>query len=478
MIARLKARRPEGRYGKNIARLVLGTALGQAIAVIASPVLTRVYAPNEFGLLAVYASIIGIIGSLASLSYHRAIPLPEIESEAANVFGLSLLLVIVVTGLTTIATILVGSDIVSLLGVPELAPHIWMIPLSVLGLASYEAVSQWSVRQKAFLNISRATVAKGAVQTGTQLILGFASLGPFGLLFGQLLGQWAGLGGLLRKLLRESHGEMRSISMIGMRAAALRYSNFFKFTSPAALFNVVGRSAPPLVLAYFFGSATAGFFTLGERVLMIPITLLSKNASQVFVASAPEFHRRTRLGIEVEHLFERMLKLGLAPTMILAVSAPILFAFVFGDQWVEAGHYVRWLSAWLLFVFISVALAPVVFILGRQKEGMFFQGAMAVGRIGSLVIGGLTGDALLAVALFGIISGLLWAIYLVWLLSASGVSMTRVACVFIKELTISLAFLAPVAGCIILELSNLITVSAVSTCVLLAVLRSLKKQNI
>jgi O-antigen/teichoic acid export membrane protein len=68
MIAHLKARLPKGKYGKNIATLAAGTAIGQSIATLASPVLTRLYSPSDFGVFAVYASIIGIIGSVASLN--------------------------------------------------------------------------------------------------------------------------------------------------------------------------------------------------------------------------------------------------------------------------------------------------------------------------------------------------------------------------------------------------------------------------
>jgi O-antigen/teichoic acid export membrane protein len=478
MSARIKARLPQGRYGKNIAKLAVGTAVGQAVAILASPVLTRLYTPNDFGGLAVYASIIGIIGSLASLSYHQAIPIPEDDSDAANVFGLSLLLILIVVGLTAIATVLVGAEVATLLEVPELSPYLWLVPLGVLGLAGYEAISQWAVRQKEFSAIAQISAAKGVAQTGTHLAFGFLTTGPFGLLLGQFIGQWVGAGSLLRRAVRESGDVFRNVSLSRIWNAATRYSNFLRFTSPSVLLNVAGRNTPPLILAYFFGGAVAGFFALGERVLMIPVTLVAKSASQVFVASAAEFHRQGQLGIEVEHLFARMLKLGLAPVTILGISSPILFAFVFGDQWSEAGHYVRWLSPWLLFVFISFALAPVIFILERQKVGMLFQGVMAIGRIGSLVVGGLVGNALFAVALFGLVSGSLWAIYLSWLLIVSGVSMQRVASICTKEMLSSLIFAAPVAGCIVFSVAEMITVATVFVCTLSAVVWPLVRKSI
>jgi len=48
---------PESAFAKNVSVLVGGTALGQVIAVLASPLLTRLYAADDFGVLAVYSSI-------------------------------------------------------------------------------------------------------------------------------------------------------------------------------------------------------------------------------------------------------------------------------------------------------------------------------------------------------------------------------------------------------------------------------------
>ena len=103
-------------------------------------------------------------------------------------------------GVTTLAVVFFGGDIVNQLGVPELASYLWLIPLGVLGLAFYEAINQWAIRQKAFLAIAQTTAARGFVQTGTHLVFGFTAAGPFGLLLGQFFGQWVGAGKLLRRL--------------------------------------------------------------------------------------------------------------------------------------------------------------------------------------------------------------------------------------------------------------------------------------
>jgi O-antigen/teichoic acid export membrane protein len=461
---------PEGSYWKNVTKLAGGTAVGQTVAIFAAPVLTRLYSPDDFGVMAVYASIVGIIGSLASASYHLAIPIPEDNGEAANLFGLSLILVIFVVGLTGVGVEFAGGNLAIQLGVPELAEYLWLVPLGVLGLTVYEVANQWALRQKTFAVVAKTTVAKDVMQTGTQLVIGYLLAGPVGLLIGQLVGQWLGVGSLLRSAIKLSGGVFRNISYSGLIGAAVRHSKFFLFTTPSTLLNVAGRNTPVIILAYFFGSTVAGLFALGERVLMVPVTLVAKNASQVFVVSAAQFHRNGRLAIEVENLFEQMLRIGLAPVIIFGLSSPIIFALAFGEQWTEAGYYARWFSGWLLFVFVSFALMPVILVLERQKEGMWFQGLLALGRIGSLVLGGWVGTAMSTVVTFGLVSGFLWAFYLTWLLKLSGVPLTRAVQVFSKQLVISLPFVVPVAVSIVLDTSEIITSVIVLVCVLFAFL--------
>ena len=62
VISRVRALLPAGSFGRGVAVLAGGTAFGQALAIIASPILTRLYGPEDFGVLAVYTSIIGIAG--------------------------------------------------------------------------------------------------------------------------------------------------------------------------------------------------------------------------------------------------------------------------------------------------------------------------------------------------------------------------------------------------------------------------------
>ena len=85
---------PKKSFLRGVSVLVGGTAGAQIMSLLAAPLLTRLYTPEDFGLIAVYGSLLAIISVITCLRYELAIPLPEDEGVAANLVMLCLVLVI------------------------------------------------------------------------------------------------------------------------------------------------------------------------------------------------------------------------------------------------------------------------------------------------------------------------------------------------------------------------------------------------
>jgi O-antigen/teichoic acid export membrane protein len=67
---------PKSRFARNVAVVSAGSAVGQGLLIVSAPVLTRLYTPADFGVLAVYVSILSILAVAATLRYEMAITLP------------------------------------------------------------------------------------------------------------------------------------------------------------------------------------------------------------------------------------------------------------------------------------------------------------------------------------------------------------------------------------------------------------------
>ena len=75
-------------FSRDVLTIFTGATIAQIIPVLVSPVITRLYGPADFGLLAVFTSITSIIAVIVCLRYESAIVLASSDEEAANVFGL------------------------------------------------------------------------------------------------------------------------------------------------------------------------------------------------------------------------------------------------------------------------------------------------------------------------------------------------------------------------------------------------------
>ena len=76
--------------------------LAQVLPVVLAPILTRLYSPNDFGVLAVYSSLLAMSLNFASFRYEFAIPIAEDNRTAIVLVALCLALVFTMTSLFAI----------------------------------------------------------------------------------------------------------------------------------------------------------------------------------------------------------------------------------------------------------------------------------------------------------------------------------------------------------------------------------------
>jgi O-antigen/teichoic acid export membrane protein len=391
---------PKNRFARGVSVLVVGTFGAQSIMVLASPVLTRLYSPEDFGLLAVFTALLSTVAVLASLRYELAIPLPDSEEDAAALLVLSLLAVVAVSALSAIPVFLFGNEIARLCNTPALARHLYLVPLGTLFGGTYNVLNYWALRTKAFTPLAKTKVSQSLAAAGIQL--GGASLGPVALLVGQVAGTASGSLSLSRHLLPRCRAAVGRVTLSSIVHTARRYKNFPFFSTPCAALNTTAAQLPALLFAVLFGAGVAGIYALAYRVLSIPMQLLGQAIGNVFLSTAAQAHRNGTLGTMVSKIHRRLAHLGMPPMLVLAIAGPEIFRLAFGPRWEQAGVFAQLLAPWLYLVFITSPLSVVFEVLERQGLATIFQGITLVVRAAAIVGGALIGDVVMAVALFAL----------------------------------------------------------------------------
>ena len=371
LIERMGRRIPEGGFGRSVLLLVGGTALSQALLALASPVLTRVYTPAEFGIFGVFTSVLSLLLVPSNLRYEMAIPLAETDDDAIHLLALSLGITLAIVLLVVVGVWLGGPGLARLAREPRLGSYLWLLPVSLLGAGTYQALSYWVFRKKRFPEAARTKILQSIAQVATQVSLGFGGLGVGGLILGDATGRLVG-GGALLAVVRRSTTLPARIRWDRVRSVASRFRRFPLISSFSAVLNSAAMQLPPLLFVAGFGAREGGWFVLGQTVIAMPSVLVGQAVAQVYMGEASELRREdpARYAELFFRTARRLALAGLVPVIGGLIAAPWLFSVVFGPSWREAGIYVRILSASYLVNFVVWPLSQTLLILERQELQM------------------------------------------------------------------------------------------------------------
>lgn len=201
-------------------------------------------------------------------------------------------------GISGVLVALLATPIAGALGVPALAGYLWLLPVGVLLGGGYSVFNYWSMRTKRFSTIASTRIRQSLATLAIQLAA--FKLGGLALLLGQVAGQGVGATSLARPAV--AMPAFRQVSWGGVWQAAVRYWRFPVFLTWDGLLNTTGTQLPPLLFASFFSPAAAGLYSLANRVLALPISLLGSAIGQVFFRNAPKAYRAGQHGQLVARL--------------------------------------------------------------------------------------------------------------------------------------------------------------------------------
>jgi O-antigen/teichoic acid export membrane protein len=360
---------PQGGFARSVSILAGGTAVAQSVAIAASPILTRLYKPSDFGELQIFISLMGLALVAASGRYEVALLLPEDEQSSIDILGLAILCVCLTA--TVIAAVVLVCHYHWMLpaSVSALKGHLWLLPVSVFGGGLYQALSYWVIRHKGYQQIATTKLTQAGAQIATQLGAGLVIHGSIGLLIGDAVGRILGSGRFLRQLWRIHASQIRAIRWSRMIRLAVRYRGYPLVSMWGALINASGLALPSLFLAQYYGPQQTGWFALVNRVLGAPAALIGVSLGQIYTSEAAKLSRSDpkRLMSIFLKTTRRMFYLGLSPCILFTIFAPWVFRVTFGHAWREAGEYARYLAFMCLASFINSPVTMTLNILERQR---------------------------------------------------------------------------------------------------------------
>jgi len=370
MINKLK---PKSEFARNVLTLMTGTTIAQAIPIAISPILTRIYTPEDFGMFALYMSVASILSVIATGRYELAIMLPKKDEDAINIVALSLIISFLVSFIALLIVFFFNDAITTLLGNPEISFWLYFIPLSVLLTGVYQSFNYWSNRKKEYKRLAMSRIIQSGTTASSNLGMGFGGFGSGGLIGSSILGQGVASFVLGRIIFREDKNYFKEIQKNKIISLARKYKKFPLINSFHAFINILKENIVNIFIVIKYSQATLGYYYFMLRLMRLPSGILGSSLAQVFYKeSSIKYNIDGDIQNLVLQLIGKLLMIAIFPILFLYFYSEQLFSLLFGMKWSIAGIYAKNILLYIFFNFIASPLGMIPLIVNKQDKAFFW----------------------------------------------------------------------------------------------------------
>lgn len=397
-------------FQKNLIVQSSGTIFSQAIPILASPLLTRLFSPENFGLFGLVVSMSALLAILLSLRVDHGIVVAQSDDEARRIA----MVAIVMSVMGAVAFSLVAALSWPLWSDGTTAYFVvWvvLIPGVALLSAAIRTLTLINNRLKRFTSVSRARVFQAVFTAAGSILLGWMNQTEIGLLVALFVGSLVYVAMLLSGLV-----PFTRVGAHDILDAIRTNGRFVRFSLPADLVNVLSSRLPFIIFPALYGLEQAGYLTLAYRVVGTPARFVGSAIGEVFYSHAAREYEKTGTCWPITAKTAKiLLVLGTLGFGALLPLAPTLFGLVFGSEWMDAALYTQILVPAILAGFVVSPLSVVLYIAKRQEIDLVWQVCSFVATGVSCICGLAFGGALGALMLLSASGVVQYAFYFMFI---------------------------------------------------------------
>ena len=369
---------------KNVVTLMSGTVIAQMLSVLASPVLSRLFTPEDFALLASFTSVTSLCVIFCSGKYEMAILLPEKDSDARNILRLSLSVCALMCCI--LPPVIIGIGRFNEAFNTLVANNIVLVAVVfVLCSNMCESFRYYFLRKKQFKAISSRTVVVSLTTVGLNLLGGYFFYSHKIFVTSTTAAQMVALILFIFLFFRLFGKEKQPWSFAAIKQPLVRYWKFPAFTMSGQLLNSLTLNMPILVLANYFSDTMIGLYAFVYKIASLPMTVIGTNVTQVFMQrvsqSSPSEQKRIFLKTS-----GALFLLILPPAVVGVIFAPQLFSFIFGEKWIPAATLARLMAPMLVIRFATSPVSAIYSIKEKNLLSFIYQIVRLVLMVAGFII--------------------------------------------------------------------------------------------
>lgn len=370
-------------FSKNVLTLMTGTTIAQVIPIAISPILTRIYTPDDFGFFALYMAFIAIGAAIVTGKYEMAIFLPKKQEHSKYLVWISIVFSLFFSFLIMIIYMLFSNDINLFFSLSD--GNLYFIPFGIFLFSFYSILLQWMNRNKAYKLMSKNRVVQISSISFFQLLIGLIQKISYGLIIADIIGRAVSIIIILKSILHQIR-----LSYFSFRKSIYfikRYKKFPFLEMPATALNIASFQIPYILMPIIFTSSIAGYYFLVFRVMMLPASLIGDAVLEVFKNRAiNDLNLYGSCQRIYKKIFIFIFSIAILPTIIIIFYGESIFSFVFGQEWREAGQYAQILAPFAFLRLLSAPLSYIFVIREKLKLDFFIQLIFFIFTLASIAI--------------------------------------------------------------------------------------------
>lgn len=364
-------------YWQRVAVVFSGAALSQAVPIVGSLLIARLYTPDEFGVFAAWYGVSVVLNLFLTARLDAAFGLAADGAERGRLVAATILVVLGMGGVLGLLTWLIaGLWPMGVFGVPA-ALTVWLAPMCLC--AALSVVWQaWAANNGQIRALNTIRLIQAVAVTGLQITVAWISASALSLAMAQIAGTAVAVGVAARLL---PVGEYLPRTGRELRARAIdvwrKYWRFPLLAMPSDMINASAAQLPVIVLGARYGGEVAGCFALATRTLGAPLAVLGAAVRDVFIRDAGlEMRAHGHCRQVYRRTFRILALLSLCLVLVTLPLAEPAFVLVFGEPWRLAGVIAVWLVPLFALRFIASPLSYTFFLAQKQKVDLMWQSVL------------------------------------------------------------------------------------------------------
>jgi len=346
-----------------------GTTIAQAIPVAVAPILTRIYTPEDFGILALYLAVSSVLSTVSTGRYELAIMAPVSKSEAQGVVFLSMIFSLGVFVITTIIIWLFNSEIAALLGNQRIGKWLYFVPITVFSFGLYQSIDYWLNRERKYRKMAENKLVQAGSVSLIQVVVGLIS--NAGLIVGHVIG-WIFS---VITIIARNEFNFKCFNFNVIKNLAVKYKKYPLLQAPSSLLDGLSVQAPIFFMSKYFDATVVGFLGLVLKMLSAPTALISRSTGQVFFQRVSE-HAKVSPELLMSDVYRVALKLSVISIVIFSpilFFGPEIFSILFGKEWMQAGNYAQILVFAIAIKFVVSPISTVFLAIDKITTSSVWQ---------------------------------------------------------------------------------------------------------